>query len=259
MKRTIAIIGPPERWTPHCRSRKLLANLICVSPLRTVPKDDASFSLFLIDLFSGKYDVLVATCSTAIDSMVTMAKSRNMLDRLKEATTKVELIAIGERTSAAAKRNGLKVCSEASEPTTGALLELINARSVHGTVALLRSDQGSPVLADGLERSGWKVEDVPVYSVLLDESEDMASLLDRIEGGSVDALVFPTPAHVQAFMVQLQGRCGEDDVLSLVLGLQVAAMGPETKECLEGYGVKVVLVPSKATPERMLDELLHDD
>ena len=81
-------------------------------------------------------------------------------------------------------------------------------------------------MAEGLRASGWEVEDVPVYTVLLDESEDMASLLDRIEGGSVDALVFPTPAHVQAFMVQLQGRCGEDDVLSLVLGAAGGGHGP---------------------------------
>lgn len=259
MKRTIAIIGPPERWSPHCRSRRQLADLVCVSPLRTVPKDDADFSLFLIDLFSGRYDVLVATCSTVIDSMVEMARSRKMLDRLRTATTRTDLVAIGERTSSAAARHGLMVALEAPEPTTGSMVEVMNALPKRGTVALLRSDQGSKAMVEGLTSAGWRVEDIPVYSVLLDESEEMASLLDRIEEGRVDGLVFPTPAHVQAFMVQLEERCGEDDAASLLIGMQVAAMGQETRDSLEGYGIKVSLVPSKATPERLLDEMLHED
>ncbi|HNU35831.1 MAG TPA: uroporphyrinogen-III synthase [Methanomassiliicoccales archaeon] len=252
MKKVVAIIGPSERWTPLCREHSDLADFICASPLRAEPNDDSNFSLFLVDMFSGRFDLLVATCPTAIEAVVTMAKRRKMLDRAKEAMAKAELIAIGDRTAQSAERHGLKVSSVAPEATTEALVQHINSKPRRGTVALLRSDQGSKLLVEGLKAKGWKVEDVPVYSLLLDEGEDMQDLLERLDNGNVDVLVFPTPAHAQAFLVQLEERCGEDEALSLLEGLVIAAMGQETKQKLEGYGIKVSLLPSSADAGSML-------
>ncbi len=258
MRKVVAIMGPPERWTPLCREHRQLADFICVSPVRAVPKDDVNFSLFLVDLFSGRYDVLVVTCPTVIEAMVAMANGRKMLERLREATRKVELVTIGERTTDRAAHHGLTVSSEAPEATTDSLVGHLNRKERRGTVALLRSDQGSPRLIKGLKDAGWKVVEVKVYSLLLDESEMMISLLDRLEEGKVDVLVFPTPAHVQAFILQLIDRCDLEELPLLLEGVTVAAMGPETSKRLEEYGVKVDLVPVKTTPEHLLKELLHD-
>ncbi len=241
---------------PLCREHRQLADFICASPLRAEPNDDSNFSLFLIDMFSGRFDVLVATCPTAIEAVVTMARKRKMLDRAKEAMAKAELVVIGDRTAQSAERNGLKVSSVAPEATTEALVQHINSKSRRGTVALLRSDQGSKLLVDDLKATGWNVEDVPVYSLLLDEGEDMQDILERLDHGNVDVLVFPTPAHAQAFLVQMEERCGEDEALSLLEGLVIAAMGAETKEKLESYGLKVDLVPDKAEPAALIRMLL---
>lgn len=257
MKKVVAIVGPPERWMPVCREHRQLASFICASPLRSEPIDDSNFSLFLIDLFTKRFDVVVATCPTAIESLVTMAKRRNMLDRAKEAMSKVELIVIGDRTEDVALHNGLKVSSVAPEATTDSLVEHINSRDRRGTLALLRSDQGSKRMVEDLIRTGWKVEDLPVYSLLLDEGEDMQDLLERLDAGNLDVLVFPTPAHAQAFLVQLEERCGEDDSLSLLEGLTIAAMGQETKEKLESFGVRVDIVPERAEPSALVRDLLN--
>ncbi len=256
MKKVVAIVGPPERWMPLCREHRQLADFICASPLRAEPIDDSNFSLFLIDVLSGRFDVLVATCPTAIESIVTMADRRKMLDRARTAIGARELIVIGERTVQSAERNGLRVSSVAPEATTDALVQHINSRSRRGTVALLRSDQGSKLLVEKLKASGWKVEDVPVYSLLLDEGEDVQDLLERLDAGNVDALVFPTPAHAQAFLVQVEERCGEDEALSLLEGLTIAAIGQETKEKLESFGIKVDLVPERAEPATLLRMLI---
>jgi uroporphyrinogen-III synthase len=258
MRKVVAIIGPPERWAPLYREHRQLADFICVSPVRAVPRDDADFSLFLIDLFSGRYDVMVATCPTAIEAMVGMARNRRMLERLQEATKKVEFIAMGERTSFCATHHGLTISSEAPEATTDALIGHMNRSSRRGSVALLRSDQGSPQLIEGLQKTGWKVEEVQVYSLVLDESEEMEALLDRLDEGNIDFLVFPTPAHVQAFLIQMQDRCGKDGALALLEGVVVAAIGRETREQLEEYGAKVTIVPDRADPEQLLKQLLQD-
>ncbi len=252
MKKVVAIVGPPERWMPLCRPHRQLADFICASPLRAEPIDDSNFSLFLIDLFSGRFDVLVATCPTAIESMAAMAKRRGMLDRTREAMARTEPIVIGDRTAQSAERHGLKISSVAPEATPEALVQHINSRPRRGTVALLRSDQGSKRLVEDLKGTGWKVEDVPVYSLLLDESEDTQDLLERLDNGNIDVLVFPTPAHAQAFLVQLEERCGEDEALSLLEGLTVAAMGQETREKLESFGIKVDLVPETAEASALL-------
>ena len=254
----VAIIGPPERWAPLCREHRQEADFLCVSPLRAQPKDDAGFSLFLVDLFSGRYDVLVATCPTVIEAMVGMAEERKMLERLREATERVELVVIGERTALCATDRRLKVSSQAPEATTEALLGHLNKEERRGTVALLRSDQGSPQLVQGLLATGWRVEEVQVFSLLLDESEEMEGLMDRLEDGELDVLVFPTPAHVQAFMLQLQGRCGHDDAIKLLGGIYVTAIGPETKLALEGYGIEVGMVPDRADARSMLRLLMEE-
>lgn len=257
MKKVVAIVGPSDRWMPLCREHRQLADFICASPLRAEPIDDSNFSLFLIDVLSGRYDVLVVTCPTAIESLVTMAKRRKMLDRVREGIARTELVVIGDRTAQCAERHGLKIASVAPEATTEALVGHINSRPRRGTVALLRSDQGSKRMVDDLKGTGWKVEDVPVYTLLLDEGEDMQDLLERLDDGKVDVLVFPTPAHAQAFLVQLEERCGEDEALSLLEGLTIAAMGHETKEKLESFGIKVDLVPERAEPSALLRELIE--
>lgn len=237
---------------PLCREHRQLADFICASPVLAEPIDDSSFSLFLIDVLSGRYNVLVATCPTAIDALVTMAKRRKMFDRVKEAIAKSELIVIGDRTAQTAKDYGLKVSSVAAEATTDVLVHHMNSQARRGAVALLRSDQGSKRMVEDLKATGWAVEDVPVYSLLLDEGEDMQDLLERLDGGNVDVVVFPTPAHAHAFLVQLEERCGEDEALSILQGLTVAAMGEETKERLEEYGIEVTLIPNRADAKAML-------
>lgn len=256
MKKVVAIVGPPERWMPLCREHRQLADFICASPLRAEPLDDSNFSLFLIDAISGSYDVLVATCPTAIESIVTMAKRRKMLDRARDAFARTELMVIGDRTAQSAERHGLKYSSVVPEANTEALVDHINSRPRRGTVALLRSDQGSKRMVEDLKGTGWKVEDVPVYSLLLDEGEDMQDLMERLDDGKVDVLVFPTPAHAQAFLVQMEERCGEDEALSLLEGLTIVAMGQEAQERLESYGIKVELVPERAEPSALLRTLL---
>lgn len=252
MRKVVAILGPPERWVPLCRPYRQLADFICVSPLRAQPIDDANFSLFLVDLFAGRFEVLVVTCPTVIESMVHMARGRKMLDRLREAVSRTEMVVIGERTSAAATHHGLRVASVAPEATTDSLVGHINRLPRRGTMALLRSDQGSPQMVTDLETMGWKVEQVSVYSLLVDEGEEMEGLLDLLEDGGIDVLAFPTPAHAQAFLVQMEGRDGKENALMLLEGVAVAAMGRETRERLEEYGVHVSLVPERADAESML-------
>ncbi|MCX6651461.1 MAG: uroporphyrinogen-III synthase [Methanomassiliicoccales archaeon] len=258
MRKLAAIIGPPEVWAPLCREHCRLAEFVCVSPLRAAPKDDVDFSLFMVDLFSGRYDVLVTTCQTAVEAMVGMARGRKMLDRFREAVNRSELITIGEKTTLCATHHGLKVSSEAPEATTEALIEHVNVKARRVTLALLRSDHGSPQMIKGLEAAGWKVEEVQVYSLILDESEEMQALLDRLEDGEVDVIVFPTPAHVEAFLLQLHERCGPDDVAKLLEGMTVAAMGRETKKKLEEHGILVKIVPEKSSSAALLRSVVME-
>jgi uroporphyrinogen-III synthase len=189
--------------------------------------------------------------------MMGMAKGRKMLDRLKEASKRTELIVIGDRTDFCATQYGFKVSSVAPETTTDALVKHLNGPVRRGTLALLRSDQGSPVLLKDLKASGWQVDEVQVYSLLLDDSEEMAALLDRLKDGEIDVLVFPTPAHAKAFLLQMQERCGKEGTLNIMEGMTLAAMGKESRESLEEYGAKVGLVPEKADPSALMNMVIR--
>lgn len=255
MKKNVAILAPSEGWEPICRPYMDGADFVFVPLFTSLAIDNAGFSNFIMDLSLAKYDCVVLTCPTAVRHSINMAIERGLLNKFLTSMSKIEVIVIGDRSAETARWNGLKVSSISPEASTKSLIDHINALPLRGKIALLRSDRGTKVLPLALSEAGWNVTEVPVYSLQLKRSEDMEILLDRLERGEIDTLAFATPSHADAFFFYLEERLDCSDVNDILNGVTIAVLSQDTKEKLEGYGIKVDIMPEKATAELMVRKI----
>lgn len=258
MKKCVAVLAPPEGWEPLCSQYKDEVEFVFVPPLTSIPKDDAGFSDFLMNLFASKFDVVLMTCPTVVKYSISMASERGLLNKFLSSMGNIELIVIGKRTEESAKWNGLKVSSISPEVATEALIKHVNSLSFRGNIAILRSDRGSKMLPTALSDAGWNVTEVPVCSLQLKQSEDMEILLDRLEKGEISTLAFPTPSHAEAFFYHLRERFEDADVTKMFENVTIAVLGHETKNKLEGFGVEVDIMPKVATAGLLIKEIIED-
>jgi uroporphyrinogen-III synthase len=258
MKKSVAILAPSEGWEPICRPYADKADFVFVPLFTSLPVDNSVFSDFIMDLSLSKYDCVVLTCPTAVRHSINMAIERGLLNRFLTSMGKVEVIVIGDRSAETARWNGLKVSSVSPEASTRSLIGHINALPFRGSIALLRSDRGSRVLPSALTEAGWDVKEVPVYSLQLKRSEDMEVLLDRLEGKEIDTLAFATPSHADAFFFYLKERFEGPDAKGILDGVIIAVLSDDTKDKLEDYGLKVDIIPKRATAELMVKEIVNN-
>jgi uroporphyrinogen-III synthase len=256
MKKCVAILAPSEGWESICRPYKDSADFVFVPLFTSTPVDNAGFTDFLMNLSVSKFDSVVMTCPTAVRHSINMAIERGLLNRFLTSMSKVEVIVIGDRSAESARWNGLKVSSISPEASTESLIKHINNLPFRGNIALLRSDRGSNILPMALTDAGWKVTEVPVYSLQLKKSEDMEILLDRLENREIDALAFPTPSHADAFFFHLRERFEDVNPEGLFDDVAVAVLSHETKDRVDGYGVEVDIMPDKATAELLIKDII---
>jgi len=91
--------------------------------------------------------------------------------------------------------------------------------------------QGAPVLADGLRREGWLVDEVVVCRTVR-AAPPPADVRAAIKAGRFDAVVFTSPAAVR----NLLGLAGKPAAHTIV-----AAMGAATAEVCREYGLTVAV------------------
>lgn len=256
MKRCVAILAPSEGWEPICRPFMGQADFVFVPLFKPIPLDSAGFSNFLVDLSVSKFDAVAITCPTAVRYSINMAIDRGLQNRFLSSMSKVEVIVIGERSAETARWNRLNISSISPEASTDSFIEHINSLPFRGNIALLRSDSGSRALPKALGEAGWNVTEVPVYSLQLDSSEDLEILFDRLENKEIRTLAFPTPSHADAFFLHLRQRFDETDTGFLFDGVRIAVLSHETKKKVESYGLKVDIMPERATAELMVKAII---
>ncbi len=122
-------------------------------------------------------------------------------------------------------------------------------------VLIPRSSKGRDTAIVGLKRKGYEVVDLIVYGVesRLHDPECVKETLS--EGGF---LIFASPSAVKGLFANLQ----KDDILRLLRGLVVVAIGKTTKKFLESEGLRADLIPRKPLMEDVavaINSYWHDN
>jgi uroporphyrinogen III methyltransferase/synthase len=108
-------------------------------------------------------------------------------------------------------------------------------------ILIPRALEAREMLPDSLRRSGAVVDVVPVYRTVLGPGE--AGVLERIEEGTVDVIVFTSGSTVKNF-VQLTSDFDLDVAFEQVAA---ASIGPVTTNTAEELGIPVTVEPAEST------------
>jgi uroporphyrinogen-III synthase len=118
-------------------------------------------------------------------------------------------------------------------------------------VLLVRAAEAREVLPEGLRRLGFEVDTVPVYRVTT--AVPPADVLDRLENGTIDAVVFASGGTARRF-VEVLADFGME-AREVLVGPVVASIGPVTTEVLHGLGIAVDVQADAATADAVVRAL----
>jgi uroporphyrinogen III methyltransferase/synthase len=207
------------------------------------PADWSAVDSSLRDL--GRFAWLLFTSATGAEFF---AKRMEALGLAVPWEGKPAVAAVGEKTSAALQRQGVKVDFVPTRYLTEALAEQLPEG--RGTkVLMLRADISDPKAVTTLERNGFLVTDLAIY-----RTSSIRSGEDLPVGQAVrdaDAIVFASPSAVEAFI----GRLDPSELASLAGRILAVCIGPVTAATARQRGFERILTPKTHTIEGVVQEL----
>ncbi|MDQ7082285.1 MAG: uroporphyrinogen-III synthase [Aquificota bacterium] len=158
-----------------------------------------------------------------------------------------KVVAVGEKTGEVLESFGVKVDLIPEDWSAEGIVRAFPEGS--GEVVLVpRSRKGREEVIRGLEAKGYRVIPLEVYDTVhvRHTSEKVREVLS---GGGF--LVFASPSAVRGLFANLQ----KEEILALVKGLVVVAIGKTTKKELEREGIDPKIVPKKPLMEEVAREI----
>jgi uroporphyrinogen-III synthase len=252
---TIAILRPTDRQEESEElARKMGFDTVFASPIDLKTNDTPEFVTFLQGLEYGDVDIVVLTSSTAVKSTFELAQKHGRSEELSRGLRQAQVIAIGSLTARAAEKEWIKVDILPEKFTSEGLVHLLAKKGVDGKQAVvLRSDQCSDVLVNGMESSGATVKEIAVYK--LTKVKTGRPLLDMFYKGirgEIDVFAFTSSMSAKSFIDEARKHYSDDEVDDMLDCAVIAAIGEPTKKTLEDMGVRVDIMPEKATFEDLL-------
>jgi uroporphyrinogen III methyltransferase/synthase len=211
-------VAPPESWEPADDSLRRLAT----------------------------FDWLAFNSVNAVEAFVGRAKDLGLEDLSKR-----KIAAVGGVTSARLEALGLRPRLVPDRASAVALAEEMGPGDGR-RVLVPRAAEVPPDMRDTLRRSGWSVEEVPVYRTVTAERGPLA---DRIENGDFDVVVFSSGSAVRGF-VDLFGPPENSGLATdSSTSKKVVSIGPVTTEAAEAAGFRVDATAETQNGEGLVDAI----
>ena len=218
--------------------------MIAAPSLDIVHGDSSSYSEIRKRLENKEFSTAIFSSATAAEECYS-----EWGDRLPGLFRDIEVISIGPGTSKALDRMGVTTSSMPLEYTSSGLVEHLGADRDGRKVLIIHSDRGSSVLRDGLETSGFYVEELIAYTLEKHEG-GLDEIRSAILGDRVDAIAFTSRMSVESFFDSIGLDKG-----SIFRKAKAAAIGPPTKERLGEEGINVDIMPRNATFRDLLQTI----
>src|SRR2546426_5313746 len=152
---------------------------------------------FIEEATQGKFAVAIFYTGIGIQAIFDAAEQLGNREALKEALSRMTLVARGPKSKGALKRHNLAPAFLAEPPTTEGLVTRVEALDVGGkrVAVALAGDHPSPALAEAVERGGGEIYQFAPYHYRLpgDLSEIGAFIQKVLAGGGQTAVVLRPP------------------------------------------------------------------
>ena len=167
--------------------------------------------------------------------------------------------AIGESTASALREAGYAVDVVPEVFSSAGLVETLEGTIDGDRVEVARSDHGSSVLTDGLEKAGAYVHETILYRLIRPEGSGRSTELAARR--SLDGALFTSSLTVEHFLAAAKDRGVREEAIEGLTDAVVGAIGEPTRETIEAHGIAVDVVPETADFEvlaRAVVERLRD-
>ncbi len=165
----------------------------------------------------------------------------------------IRICAIGTRTGSEINKYGLKVDLVPEEFNAEGLISAIvqKSGSAKGLKFLLpRAEVGREILPEKIRELGGEIDVVTAYRAIRPDTQGRR-LKRFLREGKITIATFTSAATFNNF-VSIMG----DDTHELLRDVAIAVIGPVTKSAVERVGLKVSIMPEKATVEAMSKEII---
>ncbi|MCX7701289.1 MAG: uroporphyrinogen-III synthase [Gemmataceae bacterium] len=205
--------------------------------------DEGHVVSWLHDLISGQFSLVILLTGEGLRRLTGFAARRGIQDRMVHALGQTRLLVRGPKPIQALRELGLKPTWTAAKPTTEGVLDVLRTIPLEGvTVGVQLYDQANDTLERFLTQSGARPACVlPYVYAPAAETEQVAQLLQRINEGTVDAIVFTSAPQVERLYAVMAERHLAVDWSKT----RVAAVGPVVAEALRRHDAPVHVCPEQ--------------
>lgn len=169
----------------------------------------------------------------------------------------IKLCAVGSRTAEAVAGYGMKVDLVPGEFNAEGLVDAFSGISSTGggleavRILLPRAEEAREVFPAKVREMGGKIDTPAVYRSV--KPEKHGKLLKRfLMEGKITIATFTSGATFTNFLSMMG-----DDALPFLQDITIAAIGPVTRKTIEKSGLKVTIMPEKATIEAMVESIIE--
>jgi uroporphyrinogen-III synthase len=235
-------------------ARKMGFDTVFASPIDLKTNDSPEFEAFLQGISYGDVDIVVLTSSTAVKCTFELAQKHGQVEELSRGLRQALVIAIGPVTAKTAEKEWIKVETLPEKFTSEGLVQLLSGMDLQGKqVMILRSDQGSDVLMKGLESSGATVKEITVYKLTkVKAGRPLLDMFYKGVRGEIDVFAFTSSMSAKSFIDEARKHYSDEEVDDMLDCAVIAAIGEPTQKTLEDMGVRVDIMPERATFEDLL-------
>ncbi len=236
--------------------RKRGFDVIAAPMIGVAPRDDPGFEPFLRRVIEGVADFVIFTSLNGVRftlEKIDEARRGTFISALNDPATNV--VSMGPRTAEGLERFGIKPDMIPETFTSAGLLELLRPYVPGKDLEVVRSDHGSKILIDGLREAGGEVHEIKVYSIVRPAGERQHELIREVADGNVDILTFTSAQTVKNFF-KTADELGLGNIIQRRLSeMLIAVIGEPTARVVEDLGLKVDIMPKRATFDDMIDEI----
>jgi uroporphyrinogen-III synthase len=258
-KRTIALAeGRQLEELAQMLEKEGAAVLRC--PLVSIldPVDDGPTLGWLGDLVANRFDLVILFTGEGLRRLVACAGRHGLKDQVLAALGRTRLLTRGPKPVRALRDVGLAPALVAPAPTTEGVIAALKTETLQGkTVGVQLYSDSNPPLTQFLAGAGAMPRTVQpyVYAPAAD-ADRVAALLERMDQGKVDAIVFTSSPQVDRLFEVARER-GSYDLLMRGLGkTKIAAVGPIVAENLHKRTLRVDICPEHGFVMKNLVQLI---
>jgi uroporphyrinogen-III synthase len=211
------------------------------------------------ELAAGSFDDLILLTGEGLRRILGCIDRNEpaLRERFVAALAPLRKITRGPKPARALRELGMKPDIAAERPTTEGVIASLSALDLEGRrfgVQLYGTEPNRPLI-EFLETARAKVSVVAPY-VYADAADDAAvlDLLERIQGGEVDAIAFTSTPQVERLFAVAPAQA----ISAALAKTVVAAVGPVVAETLRRHGIQARLMPEESFFLKPLTSVLED-